>query len=244
MNLTGFALRNRTLIIVLTVVTVYAGMKSFNALPRLEDPEFTIKEALVITQYPGATAYEVEEEVSDELELAIQKLGKIKRLESRNLPGMSTITVEMRSTVDSAELPQIWDELRRKVGDAQSKLPPGAGPSLVNDDYSDVYGVFLALHGDEYSYRELYDFAKLLRRELVLVKDVAKIELFGVLPEVVYIEFDRERVSQIGISSDDIGKQLVAEGVVVDAGRVRRRVPQASARFPDPYVAGARGHPH
>jgi multidrug efflux pump subunit AcrB len=220
MNLTGFALRNRTLIIVLTAVTVYAGMKSFNALPRLEDPEFTIKEALVITQYPGATAYEVEEEVSDELELAIQKLGKIKRIESRNLPGMSTITVEMRSTVPSEALPQVWDELRRKVGDAQSQLPPGAGPSLVNDDYSDVYGVFLALQGDEYSYRELYDFAKLLRRELVLVKGVAKVELFGVLPEVVYIEFDRERVSQIGISSDDIGKQLVAEGVVVDAGRV------------------------
>ena len=220
MNLTDFSLRNRTLILVLTLVTVYAGMKSFNGLPRLEDPEFTIKEALVITQYPGATAYEVEEEVSDELELAIQKLGKIKRIESRNIPGLSTITVEMRSTVPSAALPQVWDELRRKVGDAQSNLPPGAGPSLVNDDYADVYGVFLALHGDEYSYRELYDFAKLLRRELVLVKDVAKVELFGVLPEVVYIEFDRERVSQIGISSDDIGKQLVAEGIVVNAGRV------------------------
>ena len=220
MNLTDFSLRNRTLILVLTVVTVYAGMKSFNGLPRLEDPEFTIKEALVITQYPGATAYEVEEEVSDELELAIQKLGKIKRIESRNLPGLSTITVEMRSTVPSEALPQVWDELRRKVGDAQSNLPPGAGPSLVNDDYADVYGVFLALHGDEYSYRELYDFAKLLRRELVLVKDVAKVELFGVLPEVVYVEFDRERVSQIGISSDDIGKQLVAEGIVVNAGRV------------------------
>ena len=220
MNLTDFSLRNRTLILVLTVVTVYAGMKSFNGLPRLEDPEFTIKEALVITQYPGATAYEVEEEVSDELELAIQKLGKIKRIESRNVPGLSTITVEMRSTVPSEALPQVWDELRRKVGDAQSNLPPGAGPSLVNDDYADVFGVFLALHGDEYSYRELYDFAKLLRRELVLVKDVAKVELFGVLPEVVYIEFDRERVSQIGISSDDIGKQLVAEGIVVNAGRV------------------------
>ena len=220
MNLTDFSLRNRTLILVLTLVTVYAGMKSFNGLPRLEDPEFTIKEALVITQYPGATAYEVEEEVSDELELAIQKLGKIKRIESRNVPGLSTITVEMRSTVPSEALPQVWDELRRKVGDAQSNLPPGAGPSLVNDDYADVFGVFLALHGDEYSYRELYDFAKLLRRELVLVKDVAKVELFGVLPEVVYVEFDRERVSQIGISSDDIGKQLVAEGIVVNAGRV------------------------
>ena len=220
MNLTEFSLRNRTLITVLTVATVYAGMQSFNGLPRLEDPEFTIKEALVITNYPGATAYEVEEEVSDELELAIQKLGKIKKLESRNVPGKSTITVEMRSTVSSAELPQVWDELRRKVGDAQANLPPGAGPSLVVDDYSDVYGVFLALHGDEYSYRELYDYVKLLRRELVLVKDVAKVELFGVVPEVVYVEFDRERISQLGISSDDIGKQLVAEGVVVNAGRV------------------------
>ncbi len=220
MNLTDFALRNRTIVVVLTLVAVYAGMKAFNGLPRLEDPEFTIKEALVVTPYPGATAYEVEEEVSDELELAIQKLGKIKRLESRNIPGQSTITVEMRSNVPGEALPQVWDELRRKVGDAQSKLPPGAGPSLVIDDYSDVFGVFLALSGDEYSYRELYDYAKLLRRELVLVKDVAKVELFGVVNEIVFIEFDRERVSQIGISPDDIKAQLVAEGVVTDAGFV------------------------
>jgi multidrug efflux pump subunit AcrB len=220
MNLTNFALRNRTLIVVLTLGALFAGYQSFNGLPRLEDPEFTIKEALVITPYPGATPYEVEEEVSDELERAIQKLGKIKKIESRNIPGQSTITVEMRSTVPGAALPQVWDELRRKVGDAQSSLPPGAGPSLVIDDYSDVYGVFLAIYGDEYSDRELYDVAKLLRKELVLVKDVAKVELFGVVPEAVYIEFDRERLSQIGISPDAIQEQLVAEGIVFDAGMV------------------------
>jgi multidrug efflux pump subunit AcrB len=221
MNLTDFSLRNRTLVVVLTLVALYAGMKSFAGLPRLEDPEFTIKEALVITPYPGATPYEVEQEVSDEIELAIQKLGKIKRIESRNIPGQSTITVEMRSTVPGETLPQVWDELRRKVGDAQSKLPPGAGPSLVVDDYSDVYGIFFALYGDEYSYRELYDVAKVLRRELVLVKDVAKVELFGLVNEAVYVEFDRERLSQIGISMQDIGDQLVAEGIVADAGRVQ-----------------------
>ncbi|MEM7136701.1 MAG: efflux RND transporter permease subunit [Myxococcota bacterium] len=220
MNLTDFSLRNRTIVVVLTIVAVYVGMQAFNSLPRLEDPEFTIKEALVITPYPGATAYEVEEEVSDELELAVQKLGKLKKIESRNIPGLSTISVEMRSTVPGSALPQVWDELRRKVGDAQSNLPPGAGPSLVVDDYSDVYGVFLALTGDDYSYRELYDYVKLLRRELVLVQDVAKVELFGVVPEVVYVEFDRERLSQTGISPDDIANQLVAEGVVTDAGFV------------------------
>ena len=221
MNLTDFSLRNRTLIVVLTFGALYAGFQAFNSLPRLEDPEFTIKEALVVTPYPGASPYEVEEEVSDELELAIQKLGKIKKIESRNIPGQSTITVEMRSTVPGTALPQIWDELRRKVADAQSQLPPGAGPSLVIDDYSDVYGVFFALHGDEYSYRELYDVAKLLRKELVLVKDVAKVELFGAVPEVVYVEFDRERLAQIGISPDAIMDKLVAEGIVVDAGRVQ-----------------------
>ncbi len=221
MSLTDFSLRNRTLIVVLTVVAVFAGMKSFFSLPRLEDPEFTIKEALVVTPYPGASPYEVEQEVSNEVELAIQQLGKIKRIESRNTPGKSVITVEMRTTVPSKALPQVWDELRRKVSDAQSKLPPGAGPSLVIDDYSDVYGVFFALYGDEYSYRELYDVAKLLRKELVLVSDVAKVTLFGVVNEVVYVEFDRERLAQIGISVDDISAQLVAEGIVVDAGRVQ-----------------------
>jgi multidrug efflux pump subunit AcrB len=220
MNLTDFSLRNRTLIIVLTVGALYAGYQSFNSLPRLEDPEFTIKEALVITPYPGATPYEVEEEVSDELERAVQKLGKIKKIESRNIPGQSTLTIEMRSTVPGDALPQVWDELRRKVGDAQSSLPPGAGPSLVVDDYSDVYGVFLAIYGDEYSDRELYDVAKMLRKELVLVKDVAKVELFGVVSEAVYVEFDRERLSQIGISPDAIKEQLVAEGIVFNAGMV------------------------
>ena len=221
MNLTDFSLRNRTLIVVLTLGSLYAGFQSFNSLPRLEDPEFTIKEALVITPYPGATPYEVEEEVSDELERAVQKLGKIKKIESRNIPGQSTLTIEMRSTVPGEALPQVWDELRRKVGDAQASLPPGAGPSLVVDDYSDVYGVFLALYGDEYSDRELYDVAKMLRKELVLVKDVAKVELFGVVSEAIYVEFDRERLSQIGISPGAITEQLVAEGIVFNAGMVR-----------------------
>ncbi len=220
MNVTGFSLRNRTLVAALTLVTLYAGLKAFGSLPRLEDPEFTIKEALVVTPYPGATPFEVEEEVSDKLERAIQKLGRIKRVESRNTPGKSTITVEMRSTVSGEELPQVWDELRRKVGDAQSQLPPGAGPSLVIDDYSDVYGVFLALHGGGYSYRELYDYAKMLRKELVLEPGVAKVELFGVVSEVVFVEFNRERLSQLGISPEVIRSQLVAEGVVAEAGSV------------------------
>ena len=99
MNLTGFSLKNRTLIVVLTIVMVGVGLMAFQSLPRLEDPEFTIKDALVVTPYPGASAYEVEEEVSDELELAVQKLSQLDEVESRNVPGLSTLTVSMKSTV-------------------------------------------------------------------------------------------------------------------------------------------------
>jgi multidrug efflux pump subunit AcrB len=235
MSLTDFSLRNKTLIIVLTLVMLFAGIKAFNGLSRLEDPEFTIKDALVVTPYPGASAYEVEQEVSDKLELAVQKMAQVKKIVTRNTPGLSSITVTIKPTVPAERLPQVWDELRRKIGDAQGNLPPGAGPSLVVDDYGDVFGVYFTLYGDEYSYRELYDFAKLLRRELVLVQDVAKVELSGVQNEVIYVEFDRERVSQLGISMDAIAKQLAAENLVADAGRVSVG-PELLAIRPDSLV--------
>jgi multidrug efflux pump subunit AcrB len=142
---------------------------------RLEDPEFTIKDALVITPYPGASAMEVEEEVTDNIELAIQQLAQLDEIESKSERGLSTITVSIKNKYDIDTLPQVWDELRRKVGDAQRGLPPGAGPSLVVDDYGDVFGVFIAIYGDEYSYAELKDVVDMLRKELLLVDDVAKI---------------------------------------------------------------------
>lgn len=238
MNLTDLTLKNRTVVVVLTVVMLGVGVSAFNRLPRLEDPEFTIKDALVVTPYAGATAYEVEEEVTDRLELAIQKLSTLDDVESRNIPGLSTITVGLKRDTAQESLPQAWDELRRKVGDAQSSLPPGAGPSIVIDDYGDVFGVYLVLYGEEYSYRELYDYAKLLRRELVLVADVAKVELSGVQNEAVYVEFDRERLAQLGISRESIAQHLVAENVVTDAGYVRVG-PEFLAIEPDSLVHAA-----
>ena len=199
MNLADWALRNRTTVLVLTGVMLVGGIGAFNNLSRLEDPEFTIKEALVITPYPGAEAVEVEEEVSDKLERAVQQLGQLKEVESKSDRGLSTLTVRIKDKYDKTALPQVWDELRRKVGDVQDQLPPGAGPSIVNDDYGDVWGVFIAIYGSEYTYAELKEIAKLLRRELLLVKDVAKIEFWGERTEAVYVEPDRDRISQLGI---------------------------------------------
>ena len=148
MNIAQFFIERRVITLVLTVVMLGAGMMAYQSLSRLEDPEFTIKDALVITQYPGASAAEVEEEVSDRLEKAVQKMGQLKRVVSKSDRGLSTLTVTIKDKYDKNLLPQVWDELRRKIGDAQSELPPGAGTSLVVDDYGDVYGIFIAITGE------------------------------------------------------------------------------------------------
>jgi multidrug efflux pump subunit AcrB len=220
MNIAEASIRNKTTTLVLTVLLLVGGVMAFQGLARLEDPEFTIKEALVITPYPGATAAQVEQEISDKIETAVQQLGQLKEVESKSDRGLSTVTVRIKDKYRKTDLPQVWDELRRKVGDIQQTLPPGAGPSIVNDDYGDVWGVFMALYGDEYSYAELKEVAKLLRRELLLVKDVAKIELWGELDEAVYVEPNRDRMSQLGIHPAVIIDRLQEKNIVTDPGRV------------------------
>jgi multidrug efflux pump subunit AcrB len=135
MKLTEFCLENRTTTLVLTVVLIVAGLGAYQDMGRLEDPEFTIKDALVVTQYPGATAEEVEEEVTDEIEIAVQQMAQLDEVTSVSYRGLSIVTATMKDKYDKNSLPQVWDELRRKVGDAQGRLPPGAGPSIVNDDF-------------------------------------------------------------------------------------------------------------
>ncbi len=220
MKIADVAIRNRTTTLVLTACLFFGGMVSFGGLSRLEDPEFTIKEALVVTPYPGATAAQVEEEVSDKIETAVQQLGQLKEVESKSDRGLSTVTVRIEDKYDKVALPQVWDELRRKVGDMQAELPPGAGPSTVVDDYGDVWGVFVAIYGEEYSYAELKEVAKFLRKELLLVQDVAKIDFWGTRTEAVYIEPDLDRMSQLRISLRKVAEDLIAKNLVSDSGRV------------------------
>ncbi len=220
MTLAAFSLDNRVTVLTLTVVAIGGGILAFDTMSRLEDPEFTIKDALIVTPYPGATAAEVEEEVTDSLELAVQQLGQLDEIESKSDRGMSSLTVSIKKSYNRETLPQVWDELRRKVGDAQKDLPPGAGPSLVIDDYGDVFGIFGVVYGDEYSYAELKKVIDFLRKELVLVQDVAKIETFGERVEAVFVELSRERMASLGISEQAIVDELRERNIVTDAGRV------------------------
>ena len=219
-NIAQLAIEKKTITIVITVLLFVGGIKSYLSLGRLEDPEFTIKSAKVITYYPGATAMEVAEEVTDPLETSIQKLGQVRRVKSLSMPGFSSIEVEIKKKYMAPELPQIWDELRRKVNDVQGNLPPGTSTSLVWDDFGDVYGIFYAIYGDGYTDKEIYEYAKMLRRELLLVRDVADVSLFGVRDERIYLEISRERISQLGLSPELIYASLAGQNMVVPAGNI------------------------
>ena len=221
MDIAAIAIKNRVVTLVLTVVMLLAGISSFNDMSRLEDPEFTIKDALVMTPYPGASAEEVEHEVSDYLEIAVQQLGQLDRVTSKSDRGLSTLTVTIKNTYDGASLPQVWDELRRKINDAAAQLPKGVGQPIVIDDFGDVYGVFLAITADGYSYAELKDYVDILRRELLLVEDVAKITTYGEQTEAIYISFDRDQMSQFGIQPQAIVNELMQKQQIADSGRVK-----------------------
>jgi multidrug efflux pump subunit AcrB len=220
MNIAEASIRKKTVTLVFAVLMVVLGIWSYIHLPRLEDPEFTIKDALIVTPYPGASAQQVEKEVSDVIERAVQQLEQLDRVVSRSERGRSTVTVTIKDQYDRHTLPQVWDELRRKVSDSQRHLPPGAGPSLVVDDFGDVFGIFYALTGPEFSDAELYDTAKLLRRELLLVPDVKKIEIFGHQQEIIYIELARDRIAQLGIRPETIFAALREQNLVVQSGAV------------------------
>lgn len=220
-NAATYFIQHSTTSWMLLLILLIGGIVSYMGLGRLEDPQFTIKEAMVVTYYPGANALQVEEEVSAPLESAIQSLPYIDHVTSISKSGFSQIHLIIKPTYKSNQLPQIWDELRRKVRDEQSALPPGAITPIVLDDFADVYGVLLSLSGDHYSYQELDDFADFLKRELSTVEGVAKVEFAGAQEEQVFIDISREKMANLGIPMSRLYSLLNTQNAVSDAGHVR-----------------------
>jgi multidrug efflux pump subunit AcrB len=222
MNLGELTVRKNRIAFVSMFLIVAGGLLAYQRMGRLEDPEFTIKEALVITPYPGASAEDVAREVTNPIEIAVQQLGQLERVESDSSRGRSVVTVVIKDEFDKHSIPQVWDELRRKVADIQRQLPPSArGQSMVVDDFGDVYGIFLAITGDGYSQQELRRYAEFLRRDLLLATDVKKVDLFSEQQELVYLEISRQRLARLGLNEDEIYAQLQARNVVADGGRVQ-----------------------
>lgn len=220
MKLVKYFLSKKPVTILLLVLVLAGGLLAYVKMGKLEDAPFTIKQALVLTPYPGASPSEVQSQVTDVLEESIQALGELYYLKTENRAGLSKITVYVKKETRADEMQQLWDKLRRTVSDVQSKLPEGAGPSVVNDDFGDVLGVFYGLTGSGHSYCELEDEAKLIKNEILKVKDVAKVEIYGTQTPTIDISVSPSVMARSGITMADIARAFEAQNKVVDAGGI------------------------
>ncbi len=220
MNLAGFAIRNAKFTWFAVVLLSFGGIVSFFSLGQLEDPEFTIKTAVIATPYPGASPEEVEQEATERIERKLQEIKEIDQITSESRAGMSSIVVDIKAQYWSDELQQIWDTLRRKVRDIEGQLPPGAGRPIINDDFGDVLGLVIALTSDGFSQTELRGYAEDLERELALVDGVGRVDLWGVQDRAIYVDATEESLAALGISGATLLSTIDAQNTVVDAGRL------------------------
>ena len=198
-NISQWAFRNRNLIYFFIAVLVAGGILSCYQMSKLEDPEVKVKLAMVVTTYPGASAHQVELEVTDVLEKSIRTMGDIDNIESYSYNDLSLIQVELLSTVSDDKVEQHWDILRRKVNDAKASLPSGVSPPLVKDDFGNVFGMFYALTGDGMNDRELSDYAELIKREVNGMDGVDRVDLYGKRPECINISLLQDRMANLGV---------------------------------------------
>ncbi|MCZ6665473.1 MAG: efflux RND transporter permease subunit [Gammaproteobacteria bacterium] len=222
MDLAKFAIEKRLVSALSTLLILFAGYYAYQNLPRFEDPEFIIRSAQIIAPYPGASAEEVAEEVTEVIENAIQQLQGVKEVKSVSSIGLSEVTVEF--TIASAKtrlaLNQRFSQLRAKISDTQSRLPPNAGPATVYDDFGDVYALYFAITGDGYTLPELNAYAKTLQRELVLVPGVSKAVLTGAPLEVIYVEYSPARLVSLGFTPEQVAQVLEGQNLVIPSGSV------------------------
>ncbi len=218
MKVTEFFMRRPVLFWSLIVGILVAGVMSFISMPKLEDPAVATKQAMVIVSYPGASAHEVELNVAQLMEDELRALPNVKKIKTECQNGSATFTVEFQTTVLSKELEQHFDLLRRKVNDASVKLPSGCYDPVVVDDMMDVYGIFYALTGEGFEYPEMYKYAKFIRRELLDVKGIKRINIVGNRDEVINVILSKEKLSRNGIIPTQLMMTLQSVGSPVEAG--------------------------
>ena len=221
MRITKFFMQRPVLFWSLMAAILVAGVLSFVQMPKLEDPAVSAKQAMVVVPWPGASAHEIELEVAQLMEDELRALPDVNKVKTECRNGSAMFTVEFRMTVPEKELEQYFDLLRRKVNDAASRLPQGCYSPIVVDDMMDVYGIFYALTADGYDYPEMYKYAKYIRRELLNVKGVKRINIIGNRDEVINIILSKEQITRNGIVPTQIMSALQTAGKKVNAGKYR-----------------------
>lgn len=220
MNLPALAIEKRAITQFITFLVLVGGLFCYFQLGQLEDPEFTVKTASIVTAYPGASPEQVELEVTDRIETKLQEMAEIKQIYSVSRAGLSIIKVDIKDEYWSDRLPQVWDILRSKVRDIEDSLPPGTGRPDIGDDFGNVFGFLLAITSDGFDPSELDWYVKTLRKELSLVPGVARVDLWGEPEKRVFIDVSEPQLSQLGLTAEQLVSTLRTQNLVVNAGRV------------------------
>ncbi|MDO9406454.1 MAG: efflux RND transporter permease subunit [Polaromonas sp.] len=236
-NLSRWALEHAALTRYLMVVLMLLGVAAYFQLGQDEDPPFTFRAMVVRTYWPGATAQQVAEQVTDKLERTLQEVPFADRIRSYSKPGESQIIFQIKDSSRAAEVAGVWYSVRKKIGDMRGTLPAGVQGPFFNDEFGDVYGVIYALQADGFSYAELKTFADDVRQQLLRVKDVNKVELFGVQDEKVFIEMSQKRLAQLGLDLNQVLAQLGQQNAVESAGAVQTPLDVVQVRVAGQFEA-------
>ena len=213
-NLSEWALSHQTLVLYLMIVLAFVGVGSYLRLGQAEDPDFTFKLMVVRTNWPGASADEVERQLTDRLERKLQETPHLDFLRSYSKPGESTIFVFVKDSTRPAEIRDAWYQVRKKVGDIEATLPQGIQGPFFNDEFGDTFGNIYALTGDGFTYAQLKDAADRIRNQLLRVKDVAKVDLIGEQDERIYVELANAKLATFGVSPTDVFATLAQQKAV------------------------------
>lgn len=217
-NLSRWALEHQPLTRYLLVVLLLGGMLAFFQLGQDEDPPFTFRVMVVQAFWPGATAEQIAVQVTDKIERQLQEVPYADKIRSFSKPGETTVIFQLKDTSPAKETAQVWYTVRKKIGDIQQTLPAGVRGPFFNDEFGDVYGTIYALSADGFNYKELREYADLVRQELLRVPAVAKVSLIGLQDEKVYIEFNQARFAQLGLDINAIAEQISQQNNLTGSG--------------------------
>src|SRR4029453_15189227 len=219
-NLSDWALRHKSIVVYLMLVAAFAGLWAWGKLGREEDPAFTIKTMVVKTMWPGATTNEMLQQVTDRIEKKLEELPNLDYVRSYTKPGESVVFVYLKDSTRASDVPDLWYQVRKKVGDIKHTLPQGVQGPFFNDDFGDTYALIFALTSDGFPHRELRDYAERVRAELLSVQDVAKIDLLGTQDEKVYLEFSTHQLAAMGLDISELIQTLQAQNAIQPSGTV------------------------
>jgi multidrug efflux pump subunit AcrB len=236
-NLSRWAIEHRALTLYFFVVLILGGIAAYMNLGQDEDPPFTFRAMVVRAFWPGATATQMSEQVADKIERVLQEVPYADKIQTYSKPGETTIIFQIKDSSPQREVADVWYAVRKKVGDARGTLPQGVIGPFFNDDFGDVYGVIYALKGDGFSLAEMKTYADSVRQQLLKVRDVAKVEQFGVQDEKVFIEISQRRLSQLGIDITQVIASIGQQNDVTATGVIRTPTDDVQVRLSGQFKA-------